>query len=103
MNYDAEYEVEEILSVRLRYKKLQYQAKWSGYSKDLDWYPASNFMYSPYLLREFHLKYSELPGPPARLEEWIRAFEDGVEDYDNLEDDKPMSESSRTSFFQKGG
>jgi len=44
---------------------------WVGYNKDLEWYPVSNFKYSPYKLWDFHLVYPELPGPLYKLDSWI--------------------------------
>src|ERR1700761_1975555 len=42
---EPEYELEEIIDSRLYRNKLQYQAKWTGYSSEHDktWYPAENF------------------------------------------------------------
>jgi hypothetical protein len=44
-----------------------------------------------------------LPGPPANLLLWLQAWEDGVDDYDHLDSDKPALSRSRTSFFGGGG
>jgi Chromo (CHRromatin Organisation MOdifier) domain len=49
-----EYEVEEILGSRRRYRKLQYLLKWKGYSAAHNiWEPVEN-VNSPELIREFH-------------------------------------------------
>ena len=42
---EPEYELEEIIDSRLHRDKLQYRAKWTGYSPEHDktWYPAENF------------------------------------------------------------
>jgi hypothetical protein len=66
---DDEWEVEDILAVRKRQNKLEYRASWTGFDEDPEWYPASDFKYSPHRLRDFHLQYPELPGPPAKLRE----------------------------------
>ena len=42
--------VELIRASKLRYGKLWYRANWLGADEDPEYYPASNFMYSPYLL-----------------------------------------------------
>jgi hypothetical protein len=84
-----EWEVEQILAVRLVRNKLQYQVNWLGYDPDLEWYPASNFLGSPHKLREFHTLYPKLPGPPRRLQEWITAWESDGEVTDHLRDDRP--------------
>jgi transposase InsO family protein len=100
---DEEWEVEHLLAVRLLHGKLEYRAQWLGFDVDLDWYPASNFKYAPDKLREFHLANPARDGPLMLLEEWTKAWKDGRDDYDELEDDRPMTKDSRTSFFQKGG
>jgi transposase InsO family protein len=100
---DEEWEVEEILAVRVRNRRLQYRAKWVGYDIDPEWYPASNFKYSPHKLRDFHLHNPTLRGPPANLPKWIKEWEQGKDDYDELEGDSEASESLRASFFGRGG
>ena len=47
---DEEWEVEDILAVKKERNNLKYQASWVGYDEDPEWYPASNFKYSPYKL-----------------------------------------------------
>ena len=47
---DEEWEIKEILAVKKVRKVLKYYASWIGHDKDLEWYPASNFKYSPYKL-----------------------------------------------------
>jgi hypothetical protein len=42
--------VEDILAVKKEKNTLKYRASWVGYNEDLEWYPASNFKYSPYKL-----------------------------------------------------
>lgn len=49
------WEVEDLIVVRKRYDKLEYRAKWVGHDEDPAWYPATNFKYSLYRLRMFHL------------------------------------------------
>lgn len=100
---DQEYEVQETLAVRQRHKKLSYRVRWVGYDVDQEWYPASDFKYSPHRLRDFHHAYPDLPGPPRSLLKWLKAWEDGVDNYDELDDDAPMAASLRASFFGKGG
>ena len=50
------------------YSKLVYKVKWLRVDKDLEEYPAGNFKYSPYLLRDFYLAYPELPSPLENLD-----------------------------------
>jgi hypothetical protein len=99
---DNEYEVQEIVAVRLVRGKLVYRAKWASTDEDPEFYPASDFKYSPHLLKCFHLANPTLPGPPANLALWLQAWEDGVDDYDHLDSNKPAHARSRTSFFRRG-
>jgi hypothetical protein len=66
---DQEWEVEDILAVRKERSILKYRASWVVYDKDPEWYPASNFKYSSYKLRDFHLAHPDLPGPPRKLDD----------------------------------
>ena len=103
VNTEQEWEVQEIIASKLVRGQLQYRVEWLGHDEDLEWYPASNFKYSPHKLRDFHLQNQSEAGPPRKLEQWIKAWEDGVDDYDELDDDKPMATRLRASFFQTGG
>jgi transposase InsO family protein len=100
---DQEWEVEELVAVRKTRRTLYYKAKWIGYDEDPEWYPAADFKYAPHMLRDFHLAYRDLPGPPAKLNDWIRKWEEGEDSYEELEDSTEMSKSLRASFFQRGG
>jgi hypothetical protein len=100
---DQEWEVQEILASRLVNKTLKYRVQWTGHDEDLDWYPASNFKYSPHKLRDFHVRYPDQAGPPAKLEQWLQAYEEGRDSYEELEDDKAMPTRLRASFFRRGG
>jgi hypothetical protein len=100
---DSEWEIQDILAVKKDRNRLKYRASWVGFDEDPDWYPASDFKYSPHKLRDFHLAHPDLPGPPQKLNEWIKQWEDGVDEYDALDDDSEMPASLRTDFFQKGG
>ncbi len=100
---NEEWEVEEVIAVRKTRKTLYYKAKWVGYDDDPEWYPAAHFKYSPHKLRDFHLTNQSLPGPPARLDDWIRKWEAGEDSYEELEDSTEIARSLRASFFQRGG
>jgi hypothetical protein len=91
-----------LLAVRLRRSKLEYRAHWLGFDIDLDWYLASNFKYSPDKLREFHLANQTRDGPPRLLKEWTKTGKERKDDYDDLEDDRPMTEDWRASFCPRG-
>lgn len=82
---EEEWEVEEILAVRKRRGRLQYRVKWLGYDDDPEWYPASNLKNAPHKVRDYHIANPEKPGPPRRLQEWIRQWEN--EDTEDHEDD----------------
>jgi len=60
---EPEYELEEIIDSRLHYNKLQYRAKWTGYSPEYDktWYPADNFENADLAKRNFHSRYPSKP------------------------------------------
>ena len=45
-------------------------------------------MGSPHRLRTFHVDYPERPGPLKRLEEWLRAWENGDDDVEAYPDDE---------------
>lgn len=73
---ENEWEVEEILASRVHRGKLQYRAKWRGTDDDRrKWFPARNFKGAPHKIRDFHAQYPDKPGPPRRLQEWLRAWE----------------------------
>jgi len=60
---EDEYELDEIIDSRLHYNKLQYRAKWKGYSPEHDkaWYTAENFNNAEHTVQRFHRRY---PGEP---------------------------------------
>jgi transposase InsO family protein/predicted aspartyl protease len=88
---EEEWEVDHIVAAKLFRKTLKYQASWVGHDPDPTWYPASNFMRSPFKLRDFHTRFPNAPGPPRNLPEWIQAWETGEEDTDHLIDNRPAS------------
>jgi hypothetical protein len=86
-----EWEVEKVIAVGLIRGKLFYRVEWTGHDTDLNWYPAQNFKNSPEKIRDFHHEYPELPGPPKRLEEWLKAAENDEFLEDDVDDDKPRA------------
>jgi hypothetical protein len=101
---DEEHELTDIRACKLRYGKLKYRGNWMGWDEHPSWYPASDFKYAPHLLRSFHLANPTLPGPPAMLPDWLKAYEAGEDNYDHLDGkDLPMSKAARTRFFGRGG
>ena len=89
--------------MRKDHNRLKYRVSWVGFDEDLEWYPASDFKYSPHRLKEFHLVHPDLLGPPRKLDEWIKQWENGVDDYDDLDDDRELPISLRADFFRRGG
>jgi hypothetical protein len=76
VNDQEEYEVQEILAVRLfRGKKLRYKVKWKGWDDDPEWYPASALTNSPIELRRFHTANPGRPGPPRNIKYWLDCAE----------------------------
>ena len=100
---DDEWEVQTILACRKLRGSLSYKVSWLNQDVDLTWYTASDVKYAPAKLRDFHLANPTQAGPPARLLDWLKAWSNGVEDYDNLDGDREMDSRSRTSFFRRGG
>ena len=98
-----EWEIEEVLGAKLLNRKLHYQIKWKGADEDLEWYPCSDAMTAPHLLKRFHLRYRDAIGPPRSLPQWLEAYNAGVEDYRELEDDRPMTQTARSQFFGREG
>lgn len=95
-NEDTEYEVEQVLAVRLHYGTLQYRVLWVGYkAADSNWYKASNFKNSPRKLREFHEAKPTKPGPPARLSHWEQCWEEDRDADDFQDDDQPERTTRR--------
>jgi hypothetical protein len=86
---EEEWEVQEILASKVKYGNLQYRVNWVGHDEDLEWYPASNFKYSLHKLQQFHQINTDQPGPPRKLADWLQAYKEGRDSYEELEDDKP--------------
>jgi len=64
IQYDGqdEFEVEEIVDSRLRYRRLEYKVKWVGYPVP-EWEPADNLTHCQALINEFHSQYPTKPRP----------------------------------------
>jgi hypothetical protein len=88
VNGFPEWEVDKILASRIYRDKLQYMADWVGYDPDDQFYDASSFINSPHKVQEYHKAYPDEPGPPTRLDVWLKAYqnEETLEptDEDNL-------------------
>lgn len=94
-----EWEIQEILASRLHRNKLQYRIKWTGADEDLEWYPCSDAMYAPHSIASFHHRHPVAKGPPKALPKWLEAYNAGIDDYSNLEDNGAMAQTARTQFF----
>jgi len=71
-----EYEVQEVLAVKIVRKKLKYRVQWKGWDPDPNWYPASSLSNSPLALQTFYQKNPTLPGPPKNLQYWLDCAKD---------------------------
>ena len=100
---DKEWEVKQILAVKKDRSTLKYRASWVGHNEDPEWYPASDFKYSPHKLRDFYLAHPDLPRLPRKLENWIKCWEEGIDNYNDLEDNKELEQRLRAGFFRRGG
>jgi len=86
---EKEYELEEVLTSRTHYRKLQYQVRWKDWPLDGRWLPAGDLRNSPTLLKAFHERYPDRAGPPMRLEAWTQAHQDEVDLEPHPDDDRP--------------
>ncbi|QSZ29103.1 hypothetical protein DSL72_003613 [Monilinia vaccinii-corymbosi] len=93
------HEMEKVLAVKLTRKTLKYRIVWLNADKDLTWYPASDLKTAPHKLRDFHLANPTRLGPPALLPEWLRLYEQGENNYNYMDNDRPMLNPDRTKFF----
>jgi transposase InsO family protein len=89
VNDQEEYEVQEVLAVKLVRKKLRYRIKWKGWDDDPDWYSASALSNSPVELRRFHIANPERPGPPKNLQYWLACAENDLYPEPRNDDDQP--------------
>ena len=72
-----EWKVRGIVASQIYRNKLQYKANWKGYDTDKAFYDAKGFKGCPHKLRQFHRDNSHVAGPPKRLKEWLRVWENG--------------------------
>ena len=65
---ELEYEIQEVLVVKLVRGRLKYRIQWKGWDPDPEWYPASALSNSLLALRDFHAANPTRSGPPANLQ-----------------------------------
>jgi hypothetical protein len=86
---ETEYEVQEVLAVKLIQGKLKYKLQWKGWDPDPEWYPASSLSNSLIALQDFHKANSDRPGPPKNLQYWLECAMNDVFPKPRSNDDKP--------------
>lgn len=85
---EDEWLVENIIASKMSRGRLFYRVKWEGYDHDPVWYPASNFRGSPHKIQSFHHEYPNQPGPPRRLDVWLRYWNTDQPLDDHPDDDR---------------
>ena len=82
-----EYEVDQVLAVKLLRNKLRYRIKWKGWDDDPKWYPVSTLRNAPMALRTFYQDNPTKKGPPKNLEYWLDCAAKDVFIETRLDDD----------------
>jgi transposase InsO family protein len=101
VNDQEEYEVEQVLAVKLLRNKLRYRIKWKGWDDDPKWYPASTLRNAPIALRTFYQDNPRKKGPPKNLEYWLDcAARDTFAD-EQADDDQAKPESAPNQVRDK--
>jgi hypothetical protein len=90
-----EWEVLKVVSSKVTRGKLEYQVEWKGWDPDPEFWPASNFVNSAELLKEYHDANPMMPGPPKRLAQWLTGDKS-----DHDDNDKP-AEGSRVGLRRR--
>ena len=47
-----------------------------------------------YILKAFHLRYPNAKGPPKALPAWLKAYNDGIDDYTDLKDNRVIKDKT---------
>jgi hypothetical protein len=95
INGEKEWTVEKILSSRIKNRVLQYKVHWQGCDPDDTFYDASGFIGAPHKVQAFHEEYPDAPGPPARLQDWLKAYIEGEEPEPTDEDNVPVKKGEK--------
>ena len=93
VNGQPEWEIEAILDSRIYRTRLQYKAAWVGHDPDPTWYNARGFIGAPHKVRDYHLAYPNKTGPPLRLDNSLKAWEEGSGLEATDDDDKPVKQA----------
>jgi hypothetical protein len=62
---EEEWEVEEVVDSRRRYRKLEYKVKWVG-DEETTWQPAGDLEHAADMVEIFHQKYPDKPQPERK-------------------------------------
>jgi hypothetical protein len=89
VNDQEEFEVQQVLAVKLVRGKLRYKIKWKGWDDDPEYYPASALRHSPRALQDFHNANKTRPGPPANLGYWLESAQKDIFPKERANDDEP--------------
>ena len=84
-----------IIASRIYKNKLQYKVDWKGYNANKAFYNAKGFKGCPYKLYQFHRDNPQVTGPPKRLEEWLRAWENGKPINAHIDNNAPTKQPAR--------
>jgi transposase InsO family protein len=96
---ETEYEVQEVLAVKLLRGKLKYRVQWKGWDPDPEWYPASSLSNSALVLQSFHNKNPEQPGPPQNLPYWLDCTKNDILPEPYNTDGNPSSHVQKAPAF----
>jgi len=97
VNDAEEYEVQEVLAVKIERGKLKYRIHWKGWDVDPEWYPASILSNSPIALRAFHDVNPTKPGPPKNLPYWLDCAEKDIFPDPRANDGVPQQVGNKVS------
>jgi hypothetical protein len=96
---ETEYEVQEVLAVKLLCRKLKYRVQWKGWDLDPEWYPVSLLSNSALVLQSFHNKNPEQPGPPQNLPYWLDCTKNDILPEPHNTDGNPSSHVQKAPAF----
>ena len=101
VNGEPEYVVDKVLASRVKGKTLQYQVAWQGYDSDSAWYDASGFIGAPHKVKAYHDDNPDEPGPPLRLDVWLKAYLEEEDLEPTKEDNLPRKHAKNRKLRRK--